>query len=162
MGRLTGLRTLACAMFALVACGRPAAAQANSPKVPESAQGLEGRRVLLIIIPEHAPRTAYLVAGAAHWTGAALEVRPSPGAAAAVARGTPKALRPFSPTTLPKLIVPEQAARVAALARGVTACVVVFAAETPRVGVAVEAPFFGLARGRDGEALLMQGDPSDR
>jgi hypothetical protein len=162
LNRLGTRRVLACAAFVLVACSRLASAQANVPKVPESVEALEGRRVLLIIIPERTPQTAYFIAGAAHWTGEALEVRPSPGAAAVVARGTPQALRPFRPTMLPKLIVPEHAAKVKALARGATACVVVFAAKAPSVGVALETPFFGLMRGADGKALLMQGDPSDR
>jgi hypothetical protein len=63
---------------------------------------------------------------------------------------------------LPRLIVPEHAAKVAALANGATACVAIFAAKAPPVGVALEAPFFGLARGQDGEAFLMQGEAPDR
>lgn len=125
---------------------------------PEHPQALEGARVLLILVPHRATRTAYFVAGTAHWTGEALEVRPAPDAQAAVARGPAKSLRPFSPRVLPHLIVPEHAARIGTLARGATACVAVFVDEPPPVGVSLEAPFFGLMRGQHGELLLMQGD----
>ena len=162
MSRLFGRRMLACAMLALAVSGRLGSAQVSAPKVPDSAQALEGSRVLLIIIPEHAPETAYFTAGTAHWTGAALEVRTDPRAPAAVAVGSAQALRPFSPTKLPRLIVPKYAAKVAALARGATACVVIFAPHGPPVGVALENPFFGLARGQDGRAFLMQGEPPAR
>lgn len=106
MGRLMGRHVLACAMLAIAVDGRSTAAQVSAPKVPDSAQALEGSRVLLIIL-ERTPQTACVAAGTAHWTGAALEVRAGPQERAAVAVRSPRALRPFSPTTLSRLIVPE-------------------------------------------------------
>lgn len=128
---------------------------------PMSPEAMDGRRILLIAIPEDAMDSAYFLAGTAQWTGADLRVRAGTDTTAAVVRGSRAALSGFSPATLPRLILPRYYPRVAALATGVEACVVVAVPTAPPTGLALSHPFFGLAMGRDGEVFLMQGDTSE-
>jgi hypothetical protein len=132
-------------------------AQRQFPMSPES---MDGRRILLIAIPEDAMDSAYFLAGTAKWTGAALQVRVGTDTMAAIARGSRAALMGFSSATLPRLILPRYYPRVAALATQVEACVVVTVPTAPRAGLVFIHPFFGLALGREGEVFLIQADPS--
>lgn len=139
-----------------VLASRPDSAARRFPISPES---LDGRRVLLIVIPTSDVRIAYFLAGTAEWGGAELRVRPAPGGAPVVVHGSRQALKGFNPAILPRLIVPDRYPQVAALAQGADAVVAVFAPAAP-AAVAVKAPFYGLAGGPGSEVLLMQGDPA--
>lgn len=125
-----------------------------------SPETMDGRRILLIAIPEDAMDSAYFLAGTAQWTGTELRVRAGTDTAAEVVRGSRAALSGFSPATLPRLVLPRYYPQVAAIATEVEACVVVTVPTAPRTGFALSEPFFGLAMGRDGKVLLMQGDPT--
>lgn len=157
----------------LSACAHPTSTTVPRPAVkgamvnqaprqfPMSPETMDGRRILLIAIPEDAMDSAYFLAGTAQWTGTDLRVRAGTDTADEVVRGSRAALSGFSPATLARLILPRYYPQVAALATQVEACVVVVVPTAPRTGLALSQPFFGLAMGRDGEVLLMQGDPSE-
>src|SRR3712207_6397689 len=93
---------------------------------PLDVEELDGRRVLLILVPYERKQVAYFAAGPARWTGAGLRVEYDPAHPAAVARASRAALRGFDPAVLPRLIVPEHRPAVLAAAGEVSACVVAF------------------------------------
>ena len=125
-----------------------------------SPESLDGQRVLLIVILASDVQTAYFMAGTAKWTGEELQVQSSPETAPVIAIGARVALQGFNPELLPRLIVPRHFPQVAKLANGVVAAVVIFAASAPARALALDAPFFGLASGKDNQVFLMQGDPA--
>ena len=120
-------------------------------------QGLDGNRVLLILIPEHDPATTHFVLGEARWTGRQLLVDysdrhpPIPVREVAVERDG------FDPAVFPELLAPgSDAEALADLADDVDWCVPAFVASVPPGTRAVRMPFEGLAAGPDGEILLLR------
>jgi hypothetical protein len=136
-----------------------AGGESSTRKFPMSPESLDGRRVLLIVIPASAARTACFLTGTAKWTGEDLEVQSAPDSAPVVAKGTRVALQGFNPALLPRLIVPSDYPQVAQMAQGVAAAVAIFAPSAPEGAMTLESPFFGLAHGKDNQVFLMQGDP---
>jgi len=134
-------------------------ADTSTHKFPVKPESLDGKRVLLIVIPRNTLQTAYFVAGIASWTGDELQVRSSSEAAPVVAKGARVTLQGFDPALLPRLIIPRYYHQVADVAKGAVACVVIFAPTAPVGALALRAPFFGLASGKDDTVVLMQGDP---
>lgn len=137
---------------------------ADARRFPMSPDSLEGRRVLLIVVPLNDVQTVYFLTGTAEWSGTELRVHLPSGGEPVIARGSRVALEGFDPAVLPRLIVPEQYPQIATLARGVDAAVAVFAPTAPTapdaaVSLKLKTPFYGLARGAAGEVLLMQGGP---
>jgi hypothetical protein len=158
-------------LFVVVSCApqpptRPAPsavltsrADSAARRFPIRPESLDGRRVLLIVIPTSDVHTAYFLAGTAEWDEAELRVRSAPGNAPVVVHGSRQALEGFDPGVLPRLIVPDRYPQVAVLAQAADAVVAVFAPTAPAGAVALKAPFYGLASGPGNEVLLMQGDP---
>jgi hypothetical protein len=138
---------------------RKSRADTSIHKFPMEPDSLDGKRVLLIVIPSNASHTAYFVTGVASWTDEELKIRSSPEAAPIVAKGTRVALQGFDPALLPRLIIPSYYHQVADVANGAVACVVIFAPSAPVGALALRDPFFGLASGKDRQVLLMQGNP---
>jgi hypothetical protein len=125
-------------------------------RYPLTPEALDGRPILLILVPRDAPH-AHFLAGVARWTDRGLLVEHGPSATSIELRGTAEALAGFDPAALPRIVVPERYPAVARLADGVHACVAVFSGEEPAGAVRLECPFFGLGGNMEtGEVLLFQ------
>jgi hypothetical protein len=110
------------------------------------------------MVAEEPPWRAAFVTGVAHWVDGRFFIMCGQPPAAFEVRGTREALVGCDPAMLPRIILPQHATTILALAEDVDAYVSAFGTEVPPGALTLASPFFGLAKNNaTGECLLLQG-----
>jgi hypothetical protein len=124
----------------------------------DQVNNVEGRRILLIVLPRNALQMAYFFVGIAELDDEGITLRGKSGVRVVYVSARRHAIDGFPADVLPSLIVSEHYPAVAALAVGVEECAATFSPREPVGGLAIRDAFFAFGEGATGQPLIFQGN----